>query len=77
MGECCARRDNDDGDLTALEGRLLATRDDASAALEAVRGRVADQIAAREACADKLEGMRAEEAQLTAALDLQNSTKVR
>ena len=63
--------------MNELQVSLQMTRDHAAAALEAARGRVVDQTGAAEACAEMLEAMRAEEEQLTAALDAQNASKVR
>ena len=51
-------------------------REKALTALEVARGRFAEQTANAEACAAKLAATRAEEEQLTAALDSQSQSKV-
>ena len=70
-------RRSDDGALEELRARLQAARDDAAAALEAVRGRAARQTAAAEACAAVLVAKRAEEEGAAAALCALMSSRVR
>ena len=70
------RRHGDSGALEERQAELQAMREEAATKLKAARGRFAEQTAVAETCAGKLAYKRAEEEQLTTALDSRSQKKV-